>query len=282
MGDGRQGGHEAGQHPQCDQQRDGDVRDEVHLHAAELLEVQRAGGVGGDGEHPVRRELHDEPCRAGDQRAGDAQHVEQHLLPLDADQGDPEDDRKQDDGRDDAVGERVERVRRDVEPEEVEGLRLLDERRAEERRLRACRKREREDHRESERHDPQQGQHRPGPEAEPLRFRGVERPEARDDRDRDVGQDRHLQQPDEAVRDDLDGRDEFSEEEPGREARHQADEDLARERHGRVSAQVGPAVVRTGQYRCRQRVRSWWTVHTPRILPERFATAGVRSRPTCR
>ena len=70
-----------------------------------------------------------------DERVGHREHVEQHLLALEADQRDAEDHREQHDGRHDVVGERVERVGRDVEIDEVEGRPLLDERRAEERRV---------------------------------------------------------------------------------------------------------------------------------------------------
>ena len=62
---------------------------------------------------------------AGDRRAGHAEHVEQHFLALDADQGNPEDDREQHDRRDDVVRERIERIRGNVEADEVERWRLL-------------------------------------------------------------------------------------------------------------------------------------------------------------
>ena len=113
---------------------------------------------------------------------------------------DPEDDREEDDRRHDVVGQRIERVRRNIEIDEVEGRPALEERGAEERRRLGRREGQRHEHRERQAHDPERDQHGAGAQAEPARVRSVERPEALDDRDRDVGQDRHLEQLDEAVR----------------------------------------------------------------------------------
>ena len=68
-------------------------------------------------------------------------------------------------------------------------------------------------------------------EAEPPRVSGAERPEAFDDRDRDVGKDGHLEQLDEAVRRPLERQRALAEEEPHHDAQGKADEDLAGEGH---------------------------------------------------
>ena len=68
--DRRQRGDQSRQHPQADEQRHADVRDQVDLQAAELLEAQRAGGSRGDREQPVGREPDDE-ARGARQRGAD-------------------------------------------------------------------------------------------------------------------------------------------------------------------------------------------------------------------
>jgi hypothetical protein len=58
--------------------------------------------------------------------------VEQSLLALNPDERDAEDDREQHDRRNDVVRERVERIGRDVESDEIERRTPLDQRGAEE------------------------------------------------------------------------------------------------------------------------------------------------------
>jgi hypothetical protein len=70
--------------------------------------------------------------RAGEAALDGGERRDQPLLALDAHQGDAEEGAEQHHRGHDAVGERVEGVRRDVEREEVGGRRRLDERRAEE------------------------------------------------------------------------------------------------------------------------------------------------------
>ena len=118
--DRREGRHQAGQHPEAQQQGHRHIRDQVHLQPSQLLDAERAGGVCRDGEQADRRKPHDEAGRARQRVDGRTQHVEQLLLPLDADERDADDDREQHHGRNDVVRERVERVRRDVEVDEVE------------------------------------------------------------------------------------------------------------------------------------------------------------------
>ena len=72
-------------------------------------------------------------------------------------------------------------------------------------------------------------------DAEALGLREVDGPEARDDRDGDVGQDRHLQQLDEAVRHDRERSDHLAEEEPHGNAGGEAGQNLLRERHRLLS-----------------------------------------------
>ena len=64
-----------------------------------------------------------------------------------------------------------------------------------------------------------------------LRLGRVEAAEAEDDRDRHVRQHGHLQQPDEALRDHAERCDQLAEEQAGRDAGADADENLSREGH---------------------------------------------------
>ena len=174
--DRRQRGDQARQHPQADEQRHADVGDEEHLQPAELLEAERAGGGRGNGEEPIGREPDDEAGGARQRGADDVQQVEQDRLALEADDRHAEDDREQHDRRHDVVRQRVERVRRDVEVDEVEGRAPLEERRAEERRRLHVRKRQRHEHREVKADDPERHQHGAGAQAEPPRVRRASDP----------------------------------------------------------------------------------------------------------
>ena len=75
----------------------------------------------------------------------------------------------------------------------------------------------------------------PGAQAQGARLLVAERPEARHNRDRDVGQDGHLQQLDEAVGDPFQDRGGLAEEQADGDAGAQSDENLAGERHVRSS-----------------------------------------------
>ena len=92
-------------------------------------------------------------------------------------------------------------------------------------------KRQRDQERERQRQEPQAADHGRGSQAQRLQLGRPERPQARDDRDGDVGQDHHLEQLDEAVRCPLQRRGLLAEEQPGEDAEREPDEDLARERH---------------------------------------------------
>ena len=240
--DRRQRRDESRQHPQADEQRHADVGDEEHLQAAELLEAQRAGGGRGDGEQPVGRELDDEARGARERGADHVQQIEEDRLALEADDRDPEDDREEDDRRHDVVGQRVERVGRNIEIDEVEGRPALEERGAEERRRLGRREGQRHEHRERQAHGPERHHDGAGAQAEPARIRGVERPEAFDDRDGDVGKDRHLEQLDEAVRRPLERERLLAEEEPHQDAEGEADEDLGGEGHPYTSRRPSMAL----------------------------------------
>ena len=227
-------GDQSREHPQTDQQRDRDVRHEVDLQTAQLLQPQRACRVGRNREQSVRREASDEASGRRDRIAGDVQHVEQALPARDADDGDTQDEGEEHDRGNDVVRQRVERVRGNVQIDEVEGGPRLDQARAEERGVLDRGKRQRDQERERQRQDPQAADHGGGFQTQRLQLGRPERPQAGDDRDRDVGQDHHLEQLDEAVRRPLQRRRLLAEEQPGEDAEREPDEDLARERHETV------------------------------------------------
>ena len=103
--DRRQRGNQAREDPQAHQERDQHIADQIHLQPSELFEAQGAGSRGGDGKEAVRREPRDESSQAGQRVPDDAEHVEQHLFPFDADQRRAKEHREQHDGRDDVVRE---------------------------------------------------------------------------------------------------------------------------------------------------------------------------------
>ncbi len=56
---------QSGQHPEGDEQGNDNVSDQIHLDPGDLLEVDRPGGVGGNGKNTVGRQAHDEFRHAG-------------------------------------------------------------------------------------------------------------------------------------------------------------------------------------------------------------------------
>ena len=229
--DRRQRGDEPRQHPQADEHRHADIGDEEHLEAAELLETERPRRGRGNREESVRRQLDDEAGRARERVADDTEQIEQDRLALEPDHGNPENDREEDHRRHDVVGERVERIRRYIQVDEVERRPALEERRAEECGGLDCRERQRHQQRERQSDEPERHEDGAGAKPEPPRVGGAERAEALNDRDRDVGQHGHLEQLDEAVRGPLERQRALAEEEPDQDAEGEADEDLAGERH---------------------------------------------------
>jgi hypothetical protein len=124
--------NETRQHPQRDDERNRHVREEVHLDALELLDRQGTRSDRGHGEHPVWAESHDAAGGARDDHTGGLEDFEQGRLSLHADERHAHDHREEHDCGHDVVGQRVEGIRRDVEVDEVERRRPIDERRAEE------------------------------------------------------------------------------------------------------------------------------------------------------
>ena len=177
---------------------------------------------------PIRRQASDEARGRRDRVSRDVQDVEQALPLGDADQGDAENEGEQHHRRHDVVRQRVERVRGNVEVDEVERGPPLDEARAEERCVLHRRKRQRDQERERERQQPQPANHGRRPQAQRPQLRGLERPEAGDDRDGDVGQHHHLEQLDEAVGRPLQRRRLLAEEQPGEDAEGEPGQDLPR------------------------------------------------------
>ncbi len=215
------------QHPQAHQQRHRDVRREIDLQAAQLLQAHRPGRVRRNRKQSVGRQAIHEPGGARDRVFRDLQDVEQTLLAFDADQPDAQHDGEQDDGGHDVVRQRIERIRGNVEVDEVERRPPLDEARAEERRVLHRGKRQRDQERERERHEPQAADDGRGPQAQRADLRVIERPEAGDDGDGDVRQHHHLKQPDETVGRPLQCRRLLAEKEAGDDASDEPDEDLS-------------------------------------------------------
>ncbi len=159
-------GDQSREHPQAEQQRHRDVRHEVDLQAAQLLQPKRSRRVGGDRKQSIGGQAGHEARGRRDRVSGDLQDVEQTLLAFDADQGDAQNEGEQDDGRHDVVREGIEWVRGNVQVDEVEGGSALDEARAEKRGVLNVRKRQRDQERERQRHQPQTADHGRGSQAQ--------------------------------------------------------------------------------------------------------------------
>jgi hypothetical protein len=226
----RQRGDQARQHPQAEQERHADVAGQVHLHPLQLFDAQRSRDHRGDREYADRRQGHDKSGRLRDGLSGRGQHVEEERLLRDVNERHADEDAEQHDRRHDVVGERIERIGRDVQIEEVERLALHEQRRAEERRALTDRKRQREEQDRGERDRPEREQDQPDPFPERPGMRRVERAESADDRHRHVRQDGHLQQLDVGVGDDLQRRRPFAGEQPQRDPARDADGDSRRRR----------------------------------------------------
>ena len=147
-GNGGQAGHEAGEDPQREEERHRGVDIWKTRRRATWSSSMVPAVWPGDREEADRREADDQPVGTGEGPLDHAQRVEQRPLPLDAHEGDAEQRAEQHDRGHDAVGQRVERVRRDVEGEEVDRLPLLHEGGAEE--GRGLERREHERHQEDE------------------------------------------------------------------------------------------------------------------------------------
>ena len=147
-----------------------------------------------------------------------------------ADEGQPGHHREQHHRRDDVVGQRVERVGRDVEIEEVEGV-AIGRRGTVEARGVDVGQGQREEEREPERRRPDRRQHRAGADGEGPRLAVGQRAEVDDDRQRHVRQHGHLQQPDETAGEWSQRRHRLAEEEPDEDAEPEPGEHLVRESH---------------------------------------------------
>ena len=79
-------GDQSREHPQADHQRHRDVRHEVDLQTAQLLQAQRARRVGGNRKQSIGRQASHEASGRRDRVSGDLQDVEQALPAFDADQ----------------------------------------------------------------------------------------------------------------------------------------------------------------------------------------------------
>jgi hypothetical protein len=192
------------------------------------------------GEHADRR-------RARDGARDPQEHVlrrledrQQRVLPGCADEGDADRQAEDHDRRDDGVGEREERVRRQVEPDEVELALRLGEARAEEGRRLPRRERQGDADHRGERDRPEGEDEAAAAQRERFRLGVRQAPEPGAQRHQDVGQHRHLQQADEDLPDDAERGGKLAEEDAGRGAEREADEDL----YSKARATPAPACVR--------------------------------------
>ena len=257
--EGRDRGHagdQGGEHAKGEDERQGTVGEEIHRHPSEPLQVDGAHGMGGDGEDPDRGEAEQETVGPGEPPLEDRQGLEERLLPLDSHERHPQDGAEQDDRGNHAVGQGMEWVRRNVQGEEVDARRVLDEGRAEEGRVLDGGKREgHEEHRpqgEGPQHE-RQGSH---VQEEPGRSRRVEAPDSRDQGHGDVGQDRHLEQADERVGEEAEGLGPLAQEEPQRQPQPEADQDLGGEAHRRGGSLAPGSIAAQRHYppaSCRRR-----------------------------
>ena len=222
----RERAHESRQHPEREQQGDAGVGHQIELEPGRLFDPERAGGGGGNREDAVGRQPHDEPHRPRQRVAGDREDVEQHLLAGQAVQRHADDHREQHHRGHDAVGECEEGVRRNVQVDQIEGLRRLEERGAEERGVLTGRKGQRHQEREAECQCPERQQHQRDAEPEAPEFGDVQRADAPGDRHRDVRQHRHLHQLDEAVGDGLQHTRVVAEEESRGDSREQSRDEV--------------------------------------------------------
>ena len=117
---GRERGDQSRKHPQAHQQRHRDVRHEVDLQTAQLLQTQRPRRVGRNRKQSIGRQAGHEARGRRDRVSGDLQDVEQALPAFDADQRDAQNEGEQHHGGHDVVRQGIERVRGNVEIDEVE------------------------------------------------------------------------------------------------------------------------------------------------------------------
>jgi hypothetical protein len=224
-------GDEAGKDPEREKERHHPVGEQEDPEAGELDRVDGADRVRGDGEEAQGHQPPDELVRAGEGTLGDQERIDQLLLALDSHERDAEDGAEEDDGGHDVVGEGVERIGGNVERDEVEGGRLLDEGAAEEGRGLHRREGERHEEHRGEGDRPQHDEEGADAQEEPLGARGIEASDPRDEGDGHVRQHRHLQEADEGVRREAQRLRPLAEEEPRGDAEAEADQDLAGEGH---------------------------------------------------
>ena len=131
---GGERGDQSREHPQADQQGHRDVRHEVDLQTAQLLQTERPRRVGGNRKQSIGGQASHEASGRRDRGFGDLQDVDQALPVFDTDYGDAQNEGEENHGRHDVVRQGIEWVRGNVQVDEVEGGSPLDEARAEKRR----------------------------------------------------------------------------------------------------------------------------------------------------
>jgi len=119
VADGSHGRDEPGENPEGEEKRHQDVGQDEDLDTLELAQAHRSRHIGRDGEDSEGRQANDEAVDGGERPVEDREVVEQSLLLLDPDEGDPGRETEKNDGGDDVIGESVKRVRGDIQAQEV-------------------------------------------------------------------------------------------------------------------------------------------------------------------
>ncbi len=154
------GRHEPGKQPEREQAREAAVEQQETLKPLELLEAHGGGGVGGDREDPIGCGLGHHRPHPAHRLVEDGDRPQEGVLVLHAHERGAGQDREHHDRGHHVVGQRVERVRGDVEVHPVDGRLGLAERGAEEGTALAGGEAQRRQEHETEGHGPESEQQR--------------------------------------------------------------------------------------------------------------------------
>jgi hypothetical protein len=231
VGQPGQGGHQTRQQPEGQDQGEAHVDEKEGLQALELLEAEGARRVAGDGEEAVRGELHQQAPRSAQRVVDEAEGPEDPLLAGETEDGDAEEDREDDHRRHHVVGQRAERVRRNVEVQPVDPGLARHLRRGEEGAPLVRGEGERAHEHEGEAERPQQRQGEPAPRREAPREGGRPAGDPGHEGRHDIRQHGDLEQLHEALGGQLQEGRLLPEDEAEPDAGREAEENLLREAH---------------------------------------------------
>ena len=80
----------------------------------ELIHIDRARGAGGEGKYTIGRQFADEAGHTQQRIAVRGERCQERLIFLDRDESEADQDVEDDDGRNDRIRQRVERIRRNI------------------------------------------------------------------------------------------------------------------------------------------------------------------------